>query len=70
MKLKEKLAENYVDSFTADNECAPVSNETADFMLMAYLAGFEKAREMAIHTMSDTPHAVFRLQNLGEEEVE
>jgi hypothetical protein len=59
MKLKEKLAEEYSLDFT----------ETVQGVLSdAYLAGFEKARQMAIETMKDTPHAYFRLRDLGEEE--
>jgi len=48
MKLIEKLAEQFVDPFTAeDPDCVPISGYAADIAEAAYIAGFRKAMEMA-----------------------
>lgn len=80
MKVIEKLAETWVDPFTAEDEEMPLSGYAADIAESAYIAGFLKAREMAqqnsrnilkIHNSNPIAIGLIgrMLENLGESEV-
>lgn len=70
MKLKETLAEEYCSGVNQE-----WNRELKKALLLAYLQGFEKAREMAIleaTRFSEEPEALdieVRIIEIGEEEV-
>jgi hypothetical protein len=68
MKLKEKLAEDYA-SRDAETAFGRILYDEREYN--AYLAGFEKAREIASKDFLDEGWdiSVERLSRLGEEEV-
>ena len=69
MKLKEKLAHSH-----AQNNCHPASDESRAWFEVGYLAGFEKARELAfkLHSskrVNDCFTDSDEFLQMGEEEV-
>ena len=70
MKLKEKLSKEYQQHATEDYQFVPTSD-----VQDAYLAGFEKARDMLLEIHQETVidcHDAFtpdQIVTLGEEEI-
>lgn len=69
MKLKEKMAEDWLVGFKTEDSLKKIIKE---MLSNAYLAGFEKAREMAkdlVKTEGLDIDVLISLMDLGEEEV-